>query len=434
MSTLSAAKLAVVMLDKFVDTYDDQDELLSMTDFHEPDPGKMQNAGNVIWTPIQQHRPVLTGFDLTGKETNLIEETYPAVLGTPNNDLVQQRADDMRDTRFWERSAEQSAKQQATQLNSDIASAVALQGSLFYRSNVTSGYEFIAEAQAIMNERQLAESTHCFIINDRENLKFATDLAARQTLQGKPAEVWTNSQIGRNIAGFDVYKGSYLPNLTGGADPGRTADGTQEFLPVGGTVNATTKVVTNVDYREASLVVDSTTSYNVGDKFQLDNSGTVINSLALASKDDTGKPMTFSVIEITDSTHLKIYPKPKFDSGAAETDNTFGSASFLTDAYANMSAQILTGAALTRLNIDASVKTNIFFDKNAVEVIGGTIPADLFKEFDGMKVVSSSLKNGLQAYMIFDANMITLNLRYRLFVWYGITIVDPSNCGVAISY
>ncbi len=238
MSTLSSGKIAEVMLDKFIETYEDQDEMLSLTDFHEPDPGKMQNAGNVIWTPVQQHAPVLTDWDLTGKETNLIEETYPAVLGTPNNDLVQQRADDMRDTRFWERRAERSAKQQTTQLNTDIASAIATQGSLFYRSNVTSGYEFIAEAQSMMNERQLSESQRCFILNDRDNLKFGTDLAARQTLQGRPAEVWKNGQIGRNIAGFDVYKGSYLPNITGGADPAVTVTGNQEFLPVGGTVNA----------------------------------------------------------------------------------------------------------------------------------------------------------------------------------------------------
>jgi hypothetical protein len=191
---------------------------------------------------------------LTGNEQGIIEETYPAVLGTPNNDFVKQRADNMRDQRFWERAMEVAGKRQASELNSDIASAIATQGSLFYRSNATSGYDFIGEAQAIMNERQGMNNGRSFVLNDRDNLTFASDLAGRQTIQGRPETTWVKGQIGQNVAGFDVFVGSYLPNITGGADPAVTVTGNQSFAPSGGTVNATTLVVTNVDYREASLV------------------------------------------------------------------------------------------------------------------------------------------------------------------------------------
>ena len=149
---LSTGKVAEVMFEKFKDTYEHQMDLLPLVEFHEPDGGSMQNASNVIWYPVQQHAPLITGWDLTDSEMGIIEETYPAVLGTPNNDFVQMRADDLRDKRFWERRAVQSGKRQASQLNTDIASAIATQGTLFYRSNATSGYEFIAQAQAILNE------------------------------------------------------------------------------------------------------------------------------------------------------------------------------------------------------------------------------------------------------------------------------------------
>jgi hypothetical protein len=145
-------------------------------------------------------------------------------------------------------------------LNKNIADAIKDQGSLFYRSNATSGYDFIAEAQAIMNERQQVDNGRAFILNDRDTLTFATDLAARQTLQGMPDAVWKKGQLGQNIAGFDnVMTGSFLSNITGAADPAVTVTGDQSFAPSGGTVNATTKVVTNVDYREASLVVNDST-------------------------------------------------------------------------------------------------------------------------------------------------------------------------------
>lgn len=422
---LSTGKIAEVMFEKTKETYEHQMDLLPLTYFHEPDSGSMQNAGNFVWYPVQQHAPVLSGWDLSSQETGIIEETYPALLGTPTNDFVQMRADDLRDTRFWERRAEQSGRRQATELNKAIAEAIALQGSLFYRDNTTSGYEFIAQAQAIMNERQLNEEQRVFILNDRDTLTFGTDLAARQTLQGRPeAEAWTKGQIGKNVAGFDVYTGSFLPNLTGGADPAVTVTGNQDFSPSGGSVNATTGVVTNVDYREASLVVNDSSLVTVGDKFQLENGGTAVQSIGLADKVASNNAMTFSVIELTDSTHIKIYPKPIFDTGADE----------LEDAYANINTQILTAATLTRLNIDASNKTNIFFDKSAVEVIGGTIPAELFQQYDGMKVITDTMENGLQLYMVYDGNIATMNFRFRLFTWYGITICNPSNCGVAVTF
>ena len=422
----STGKIAEVMFEKYKETYEDQMSLLPLVEFHEPPASAMQNNGNVIWYPVQQHAPVIVGWDLTGAETGIIEETYPAVLGTPNNDFVKMRADDLREKRFWERRAQQSARRQASQLNSDIASAVKTQGSLFYRSNATSGYEFIAQAQAILNERQGMKTDRIFVLNDRDNLTFGTDLAARQTLQGKPAEVWKNGQIGKNIAEFDVYVGSFLPNITGAADPAVTVTGNQAFVPSGGTVNATTKVVTNVDYREASLVVNNSALLAVGDKFTLQNAGVNIQSIGLGDKTPSGQAMTFSVIELTDGTHIKIYPKPiAADQAGIST---------LQAAYANINTAILNAATVTRLNIDATKKSNLFWDKAAVEVLGGSIPADLFKQYDGMKVITDTMSNGLKLYMVYDGDIASMNFRFRLFTWYGITICNPTLCGVAVTF
>lgn len=423
---LTTGKIAEVMFEKTKETYEDQMELLGLTDFHEPDPGRMQNSGNVVWYPVQQHAPVIEGWDLTGEETGIIEETYPSILGTPKNDFVQQRADDLRDARFWERRGEQSGRQQATELNKSIANAVALQGSLFYRSNVTSGYDFIAEAQAIMNERQAMASTRNFVLNDRDTLLFSKDLAARQTLQGKPDETWKKGQIGKNIAEFDVFTGSFLPNLAGGADPATTVTGDHSFAPEAGSAVSATGVVTNVDYRIASLIVAASASYNVGDKINLSNSGTPVQSIGLADKTSTGQAMTFTVVGKPDSTHLQIYPKPiALDDPALST---------LEAAYANIDTQILDTATVDRLNIDATNKVNLFWDKAAIEVIGGTIPAELFAQYDGMKVITDTMKNGQQLYMVYDGDMVTMNFRYRLFTWYGITVCNPSNCGCAVTY
>jgi hypothetical protein len=291
---------------------------------------------------------------------------------------------------------------------------------------VDSGYEFIAEAQAMMNERQLIDNGRTFILNDRDQLHFSKDLAARQTLQGRPDETWKNGQIGKNIAGFDLFTGSYLPNITGAADPAVTVTGDQSFAPQAGSVNATTLVVTNVDYREASIVVNDSSLLAVGDKITIENSGVPVYALGKGDKTNTGQAMIFTVIELTDSTHIKVYPKP-----IAADDSSL---SVVEAAYANIDTQILNAATITRLNTDASNKVNLFFDKMAVEVIGGTIPASLFSQFNTAKVLSDTMSNGLGVYLLYDGNIATMNFRFRLFTWWGVTIADPSNCGCAVTY
>lgn len=419
--SLTTGKIAEVLLDQTVETFEHQMQMLPLTSFKQPDAGTMQNAGNVIWRPVPQHAPVIDGWDVTGLEGDIIEETYPAVLGVPKNDFVRLRADDMRDMGYWNRRAVESGRQQATELNKLLAKAIAVQGSLFYRSNATSGYDFIGEAQALMNERQLKDTGRTFMLNDRDNLTFASDLANRQTLQGRPADTWSKGQIGENVAGFDVYTGSFLPNIAGGASPDATVTGAQTFAPTAGSVNTTTGVVTNVDWRTADIPVSDSSGYNVGDKVTIG----AVQSVGLADKAGTGQLMTFTVIAKPDATTLTVYPKP-----IAAVDPALSNSEM---AYANTDVVIPNAAVVARLNIDASAKTNLFWDKDAVEVLGGTIPAHLFKDYAGFKVVSTTMSNGLEMYVMYDGDIATATFRYRLFCWYGITVWNPQNAGVAVS-
>jgi len=423
---LTTGKIAEVLFEKTKETYEHQMQLLPLVMYEEPESGTMQNAGNVVWRPVQQHAPVIEGWDLTGQETGIIEETYPSILGTPKNDFVQQRADDLRDMRFWERRGMQAGMRQATELNKLLAQAIATQGSMFYRSNASSGYDFIGQAQALMNERQYVNNGRTFLLNDRDNLSFGSDLAGRQTVQGRPEQVWAKGQIGQNVAEFDVYTASFMPNLAGGADPATTVTGNQSFAPSAGSVNTSTGVVTNVDYRIAEIPVAASASYNVGDKVTFSNGGTPVTALGLADKVDTGQAMTFTIVGKPDATTIQVYPKPiALDDAALST---------LEKAYANIDTKILNAATVDRLNTDTSAKTNLFFDKMAVEVLGGNIPAELFSQYDGMKVITDTMENGQVLYMVYDGDIATMNFRYRLFTWYGITICAPHACGVAVTF
>lgn len=427
MATLTTGKIVEVIFENALETFESQQSMLPLVDFWVPDAATLQNADNFVWRTVQQHRPVISGWDMTGLETGIIEETYPAVLGTPSNDFIKMRADKLRDMKFWEDAGKESGRKQASNVNSSIVSAMVTQGSLHMRSTATSGYNFIATAQAIMNERQGARSERHFLLNDRDTLTYGQDLAGRQTLQGRPAETWLTGQIGANVAEFDVHTGSFLTNMTGGASPNTTVTGNQSFAPQGGSVNSTTGVCTNVDYREADIAVASSANYNVGDKVRFQNPSNVdVNAVGLDDKVDTGEPMTFTIVAKPDATTITVYPKPIANDDPA--------LSTLEKAYSNINTRILNAALVVRLNTDASVKTNLFWDKDAVEVMGGTIPAQLFKEFGGKKVLSQTMKNGQTMYMLYDGDIVTAEFSFRLFTWNGITIRDPMRVGVATRY
>ena len=423
MANLTSGKIAEVLFENALDTYEHQDKLVDMCEFYQPDAGTLQNSGNIIHRPVAQHAPVISGWDLTGMEQDVIEETYPAQLEpAPFNDFVSLRADDLRDLTFWERRGKTAGMQQVTYLNQRIAERIRDHGSLFFKDGTeTSGYDFVANAQAVMNERQGFDSgMRYFLLNDRDTLHFSQDLAARQTLQGRPEMVWNSGMLGQNIAGFDVYTCSFLPNLGGGASPTSMVDGANHVgRPTSGNVS-TAGVVSNTDYRVFDVTVDDGTVFSVGDKVTIGS----LESVGLADKTRTNQDMTFSVVD-TGATRITVMPKPISTTDAVNLSLT-------ERAYGNVSGSISDNDSVVRLNTDTAVKSNLFFDKMAVEVLGGTLPANLFSEFDGLKVMSERMKNGQTMYMVYDGNLTDLTFRFRVFTWWGITIVNPSMAGVAV--
>ena len=339
------------------------------------------------------------------------------------NDPV--RTHKLRDMRFWERRGVQSGMKQATFLNQNLAELVANQGSLFYRSNTTNGYDFVGNAQTLLNERQVSSDMRCFVLNERDRQVYARDLAERGTLSGRPEDSYRTGQIGREVAQFDVYSGSYLPTLAGGASPANvTVTGNQSFRPEGtATVGA---VQVNVDYRVARIAVNSSSNLNIGDRITFSNGGTPVRAVGLADKTDTGQPMTFVVVARPSGTTIDVYPKP-----IALGDSALSAEE---ESAANVHTAILNGATITRLNIDTLTRANIFWAKDSIEVIGGDAPIELLAEFGGQQVISKQMSNGQKMYCAYDGDINTLTFQCRLFTWWGLVNRNPMANGVGVRF
>ena len=420
------AKTIELMMEKAIETHEQEDILLPLITAIEPDGAAMQNASNVIIRPVPQHRPLISGWDTSGQSTDIISEAYLATLGTPVNDRIDQRADALRDPQYWVDAAMESGRKQSSAVNVAIANEMRAKAALYYRSNDTSGYDFVSEAGALMRERQGVVTDKCFLFNTRDSVFFGSDLAARQNVTGRSEKAWEKGRIGEGtVAGFKLYDGSFLPTLTGGADPATTVTGNHSFAPRPGTV-VTNNIVTNYDYREAAFVVADSSSYAVNDKVTIANSGVTIKALGKMDKTDTGEAMTFTVVDIPDGTHITLWPRPIAADDAALT--------VLQKAYANVNTTALNAATINRINVDATQKTNLFWDKSAVEVIRGNIPAQFFTQFEGMKVRQEKMKNGLTMYFLYGGDMDTLTFKFRLFTWYGLTVAKPDQVGVAVTF
>lgn len=438
--SLTTGKIAEVMFGEYVEKWKKQAVMVDLVDSDFADPGSLQNSGNAIWYPVEQHRPILTGFDLTGQEQDIIEETVPISLGTPKNDLMQLRIDDMRDIRFWERAGQASAKTQLTDLNKSLIQLVQNTGANFFKYDITtqgeSGFNFASQAQVILDDWQVYDDMgRCMLLNPTDLQVFSSDLAGRETLGSKADRsdtAYAQGNVGEYVAAFDIYKSSTLSKISGGAITTTTVSANVSLAPEGGSVDPVTNDVVNVDYRRGIIPVTSSADYAVGDwvSFTNDPGGTpeVIERVGLADKSESGAKFTAKIVAIPNGTSIEIFPKP-----IAVDDPGLSS---LEQAYGNINTQILSGAEVVKENtaeVDGS-RANIFWAKDSLKMIGGEAPWELMADYDGNKVLKENLGNGLTAYMVYDGDIVKGTFRYRIFVWYGLSNFNPMANGVGVTY
>lgn len=414
----NTAKTIVTFYESVLEQMNQDTTMARRVDIDTVDGGTLQNANNIYWKTVEQQAPVITGWDMTGQETSIISQAYPLQLSDPRNDFFQLRVDELRDKRHMEQRSRASAKKLSSDQNKRIADLVASTGSLYYQSSAA-GFDFVAEADTLMFERQAnRDAGASFFLSPRDNQVMASDLASRSDLSGKPLTAYETAMIGKNVAGFDIFRGSYVGNIaarvnaTGGTVSANVTEVPEGFTTSGGSIQ-------NVDYRVGAipLGVGEGANFAAGDVITVSG----VNSVGLMDKRDTGQLMTFRVVSKTGDT-LNVYPKPIAANQAGITPEQA--------AYANISTAIVSGATVAAINTSAG-RVSSFWADDSISIVNGDAPLDMLNEFDGMKVVSETLDSGVKVYMAYDASLPTLNCRVRVFTWYGLVNRDPSRNGNA---
>ncbi|KZR10487.1 P22 phage major capsid protein family protein [Klebsiella aerogenes] len=418
--SLKEGQLVTYAIDEIIETVQNLTPMASKTSKYTPPAASMQRSSNTVWMPVEQEAPTQTGWDLTNKQTNVLELSVKCNMGDPDNDFFQLRADDLRDERSYRRRIQASAKKLANNIETAIAKQATEMGSLVVHdarsigpSTGLTGWDFLASAEELMFARELNRDMGIsYFLNPSDYRKAGRDLTAGDIFGRVPEDAYHNGTIQRQVAGFDdVMRSPKLPTVVGSTVTGVTVTGAQKFKPQAFTTD-TDGNNENVDNRVATVVVSSTTGLKRGDKISFAG----VKYLSQMAKNVLTDDATFSITRVIDGTHIEITPKP------VALDDTSLTAE--EKAYANVNTSLAASAPVTLLNV-ATTTANIGWADDSIRLLSQPIPVT-HELFAGMKTQSFSIPGvGINGIFATQGDINTLTGLCRIAVWYSACAVRP---------
>lgn len=418
--SLKEGQLVTYAIDEIIETVQNLTPMASKTSKYTPPAASMQRSSNTVWMPVEQEAPTQTGWDLTNKQTNVLELSVKCNMGDPDNDFFQLRADDLRDERSYRRRIQASAKKLANNIETAIAKQATEMGSLVVHdarsigpSTGLTGWDFLASAEELMFARELNRDMGIsYFLNPSDYRKAGRDLTAGDIFGRVPEDAYHNGTIQRQVAGFDdVLRSPKLPTVVGSTVTGVTVTGAQKFKPQAFTTD-TDGNNENVDNRVATVVVSSTTGLKRGDKISFAG----VKYLSQMAKNVLTDDATFSITRVIDGTHIEITPKPVALDDATLTAEE--------KAYANVNTSLAASAPVTLLNV-ATTTANIGWADDSIRLLSQPIPVT-HELFAGMKTQSFSIPGvGINGIFATQGDINTLTGLCRIAVWYSACAVRP---------
>ncbi|HGY1466864.1 MULTISPECIES: P22 phage major capsid protein family protein [Klebsiella] len=418
--SLKEGQLVTYAIDEIIETVQNLTPMASKTSKYTPPAASMQRSSNTVWMPVEQEAPTQTGWDLTNKQTNVLELSVKCNMGDPDNDFFQLRADDLRDERSYRRRIQASAKKLANNIETAIAKQATEMGSLVVHdarsigpSTGLTGWDFLASAEELMFARELNRDMGIsYFLNPSDYRKAGRDLTAGDIFGRVPEDAYHNGTIQRQVAGFDdVMRSPKLPTVVGSTVTGVTVTGAQKFKPQAFTTD-TDGNNENVDNRVATVVVSSTTGLKRGDKISFAG----VKYLSQMAKNVLTDDATFSITRVIDGTHIEITPKP------VALDDTSLTAE--EKAYANVNTSLAASAPVTLLNV-ATTTANIGWADDSIRLLSQPIPVT-HELFAGMKTQTFSIPGvGINGIFATQGDINTLTGLCRIAVWYSACAVRP---------
>lgn len=374
----------------------------------------MERSFNIIWRPMPYISQSYSGTDMTGNFQSYTQLSVPAQINQPRSVPWTMTALELRDALQEGRLGDAAKQKLASDINVAVTGAVTQLGSLTSaRTTAAAGFDDVAQIDSIYNEQGIGIEDRYVAYSSRDYNSMASNLAARQTLIGKPETAYDKAYVGE-VANFGVYKMDYTPRIAAAAGGAITIGAANQYYVPQATTASSYGEVTNVDNRFQTIQVSGTAGVQAGDMFRVAG----VDSVHHITKIDTGIQKTFRVVQVVDGTHLMITPPFISAQGGSNAEVC----------YQNVSATPANGAAITWLNTVPSY-LNPFWKEDAIELLPGRFapPSDA-----GVQVLRATTEQGIEMTLekFYDIN--TKVIKYRADVIFGVAVLNTEMCGTQL--
>ncbi len=408
-----------VAFENILEGFNDALVLSSLVSKYSTNGTQMERSSDTIWRPMPYIAQSFDGSDATNNFVDSTQLAVPATIGYQKHSTALMTAKELRDSLQENRLGQAAAQKLASDINVAVLAVASNQGTMVVsRADAASGYEDIAEADAMMNEVGVMMTDRNFALSSRDYNGMAADLAARQTMNTMPTEAYRRSYVGE-VAGFQTFKMDYAQRLAAAAGVSVSVNGDDQYHTPAATSTASTGEVSNVDNRTQSLAITVTSgTVRVGDCFTIAG----VNSVHHITKQDTGQLKTFRVVGIVSGAGGSgvVTISPAIVSGEGGTDAELQ--------YQNVSATPADDAVITFLNVTLA-SINPFWHKDSIELMPASlaIPSDA-----GAAIMRATTDQGVELVMQKQFDINTQKTKYRWDTLFGVVMTQPEMAGIML--
>jgi hypothetical protein len=381
----------------------------------------MERTNNIIWRPQPYISVSYAGVDMTTNFDEYTQLAVPATIGFGRSVPWIMSATELRDSLQENRLGDAAKQKLASDINVAVMNVAANQGTLFVkRTGAASGFDDVAEVEAVMNEQGIMDTDRYLALSTRDYNGMASDLAKSTRSFGNDISdsALRRAFVGR-VASFETYKLDYAVRKAAAAGGGSitmsTLPAANNYWVPRATVVAATGETSNLDNRFQTITVNSTTNVAAGDSF------TVANVFAVhhITKQSTGQLKTFRVISVPSSTTLVISPPMISNQGGSDAEAQYQNVTIPTTS---------ASAPIVWLNTAAG-NMNPFWQKDAIEILPGryAVPTDA-----GAAVMRASTDQGIELVMTKQYDINTMKTKYRLDTLFGVVNKQPQMSGIVM--
>ena len=194
-----------VAFENVLEGFQDNLVLSSLVNKYSTDQTTMARTNDTIWRPMPYISQSFNGLDQTGNFKDYVQLSVPATIGFQKSVPFVLDALELRDALQEGRLGDAAKQKLASDVNVAVNNVASYYGSLVVKRTVAAtGFDDVAQCDAIMNERGVPMGDRYAAYSTRDYNGMASNLAGRQTMQGNPQTAYERARVASNIAGFDA--------------------------------------------------------------------------------------------------------------------------------------------------------------------------------------------------------------------------------------